>query len=90
MPRLFLVQYTEFCLCYAALFLGQAAGSSAAVQQSTRIAPALLPDPDPPAPTSVGETYKIPGRQLGEAICEKRGAFLDGCHVHPPLSLSGD
>lgn len=57
-------------LCYAALFLGQATGSSAAAE-STVIAPALLPDPGPPAPTSVGETYKIPWRHLGEAICKK-------------------
>lgn len=30
--HLFLVQYTEFCLCYAGLFLRQAAGSSAATE----------------------------------------------------------
>lgn len=69
-------------LCYAALFLGEAGGSSSAAE-SSGIAPALLPDPDPPAPTSVGETYKIPGRQLGEAICKKEGAFLmDAMFIH--------
>ncbi|KAG8008652.1 hypothetical protein GBF38_010226, partial [Nibea albiflora] len=40
-------------------------------QQNTGIAPALLPDPGPSAPTSVGETYKNPQRYLGEAICKK-------------------
>lgn len=69
-------------LCYAALFLWEAVVSSSAAE-SSGIAPALLPDPSPPAPTSVGETYKIPGRQLREAICKKRGAFLmDAMFIH--------
>lgn len=85
-PRLFLAQYTVLCRSVPRTV----AGSSAAAQQqqSTRIAPALLPDPGPPVPTSVGETYKISGQQLGEAICKKRGgAFLtDAMFIHLFLS----
>lgn len=75
--------------CYAALFLWEAVVLSWAAERSG-IAPALLPDPGPPAPTSVGETYMLPGRQWGEAICKKKRRFLDGCRVHPPPSHSVD
>lgn len=44
-------------LLYYALFLGQAALSSTTTENT-----GMLSDPDPPAPTRVGETYKIPGR----------------------------
>ena len=46
---------------YYALFLGQAALSSATTE-NTGMAPVMLSDPDPPAPTQVGESYKIPER----------------------------
>lgn len=59
-------------------------------QPSTGITRALLPDPDPSAPTPVGGTYEIPGWHLREAICKKRDVFFDGRHVHPPLSFSAD
>lgn len=57
--HLFLVQYTGFCGCVAtALCLGQAARSS--TMECTGIALAVLSDPHPLAPTSVGEAYKNP------------------------------
>lgn len=85
-PRLFLAQYTVLCCSVP----GTVAGSSAATERRDSSGSAPWPR-GPPAPTSVGETYKIPERQLGEAICKKKKRhFLDGCHVHPPLSLSGD
>lgn len=43
---------------------------------STGIAPALLPDPDPPAPTPAGGTYEILGWRVWEAICRKRDVFF--------------
>lgn len=87
-PRLFLAWYTEFCLCVM-LLCSWDRRPGHPQQQSTGITPAPYCSltSAPPAPTSVGETYKIPGRHLGEAICKKRGSLLtDAMFIHRFLS----
>lgn len=70
-PWLFLAWYTEFCPCLMLLRSSKNAKASEHGDSS-----ALLPDPDPPAPTPVGGTSEIPGWRVREAICKKRDGFF--------------
>lgn len=76
-------------LCCAVLFLWNVARVTRSSGSPGQLQLCTL-EPDLPAPTPVGETYKIPGQHLGEAICKKRGPFLMDVFSPLSLSLSGD
>lgn len=88
-PSLFLAGYSEFCLCLVSL----RSSKNAKASEHKDSAPALLHDPDPPAPTPVGGPSEILGWRVREALLKKREEsffFFDGCHVHPPLLFRAD
>lgn len=81
--HLFLVQYTELCLCYAGLFLGQAARSSAATESARMERSGRTIWPRHSSSYISGRHLQDSWAAVGGGYLERRDAFLtDAVLIH--------